>query len=105
MNAASANIMIDNATEGMVLALDLLDGGAVLLPAGAILSAGSLNSLRRRGIEQLQVEVAAEPPDMAAIQAERERQCQRLARLFRRSAELGASARLLERLHNYRMGA
>jgi hypothetical protein len=42
---------------------------------------------------------------MAAILAERERQCQRLARLFRRSAELGASARLLERLHNYRMGA
>lgn len=105
MNAASANITIDAVAEGMVLALDLLDGGAVLLPAGAILSAGSINSLRRRGIEQLQVEVAADAPDQAALQAERERQCQRLQHLFRKCAHSGASARLLDRLHSYRMGA
>ena len=105
MTAASANIPIASATEGMVLAQDLLDGGCVLLPAGAMLSASSLGSLRRRGIEQLQVEVAAAAPDPAARQAERERCCQRLQRLFRKSAELGAGARLLERLHNYRMGA
>lgn len=105
MNPSSASITIDNATEGMVLAFDLLDGGAVLLPAGATLSAGSLNSLRRRGIEQLQVEVAEEPADQAAIEAERERRCQRLGRLFRKSAEIGASAKLQERLHTYRTGA
>jgi len=105
MNTSSANIAIDNAVEGMILACDLLDGGAVLLPAGATLSTASLNSLRRRGIEQLQVEVAEEPADQAAIQAERERRCQRLARLFRKNADIGASARLLERLQIYRMDA
>lgn len=105
MNTSSANITIDNAAEGMVLASDLLDGGAVLLPAGATLSASSLSSLRRRGIEQLQVEVAQAPPDQAALQAERERRCQRLARLFRKCADIGSSARLLERLQTYRMGA
>lgn len=101
-----ATITIDDAEEGMVLSQNLLDaGGAVLLPAGATLSAASLSSLRRRGIEQLHVAVAAEAPDAAAVQAERERQCQRLERLFRKSAAIGASGKLLERLHNYRMGA
>ena len=105
MTTTSATITIDEATEGMVLSHDLLDGGAVLLPAGATLGASSLNSLRRRGVEQLRVAVAAAAPDAAALQAERERQCQRLARLFRNSAPVGASARLLERLQQHRMGA
>lgn len=105
MTTQEATIAIDDATEGMVLSQDLLDGGAVLLPAGATLSAASLNSLRRRGIERIHVVVEAAPLDQAAILAERERQCQRLARLFRNSAHSGASARLLERLRNHRMGA
>lgn len=102
---SEATITIDDASEGMVLAQNLLDGGgAVLLPAGATLSASSLNSLRRRGIEQLHIVLEAEAPDAAALQAERERQCQRLERLFRKSAAVGASGKLLERLRNYRMG-
>lgn len=105
MTTTSATITIDDASEGMVLSHDLLDGGAVLLPAGATLGASSLNSLRRRGVEQLQVQVAAAAPDPAALQAERERQCKRLERLFRNSAASGASARLLARLQQYRMGA
>ena len=105
MSTLEETVAIDDALEGMVLAHNLLDaGGAVLLPAGATLSTASLNSLRRRGIEQLQVVREAEAPDAAAIAAERERQCLRLERLFRKSAAVGASGKLLERLRNYRMG-
>jgi hypothetical protein len=98
-------IDIDCASEGMILAHSLLDsGGAVLLPEGASLSKASLASLRRRGIERLQVRTEDAEPDAAARQAERERQCQRLQRLFRGSAEVGAGPQLLEHLLAYRKG-
>ncbi|ATQ78186.1 hypothetical protein CR152_29510 [Massilia violaceinigra] len=106
MTPAEDTIDIDDASEGMVLAQDLRDaGGGVLLPAGATLSASSLASLRRRGIEQIQVVGAAPPVDEAAVRAERERQCARLEHLFRRSlsgAPASASAVLYERLLAYR---
>ena len=120
MTTIEESIGIDDASEGMVLACDLHDaGGAVLLPAGATLGAASLSSLRRRGIERLQVvgavDSAADPAkaaaDAAAQQAERERQCARLQHLFRRclngsaGAAGGASALLLERLLAYRASA
>ena len=98
------NIDIDSASGGMVLAADLHDSrGAVLLPAGATLSDATIVSLRRRGIEQLCVLAplaASSPADDAAAAAERERQCERLQRLFRRSA--GASDALLGQLLQYR---
>lgn len=110
MTTIEQSIGIDDASEGMVLACDLRDaGGAVLLPAGATLSAASLASLRRRGIDHLQVVGAPDSADAeldaAALQAERERQCARLHHLFRRclnGAAGGASALLLERLLAYR---
>lgn len=113
MTPSAQTIGIDDASEGMVLAEDLRDaGGAVLLPAGATLGASSLASLRRRGIEQVQVVGAAgledAPVDDAALQAERERQCARLERLFRRCLDgpaKGASAVLFERLLAYRRSA
>ncbi|RSZ57413.1 hypothetical protein HF313_11790 [Massilia atriviolacea] len=109
MTSTVQTIGIDAASEGMVLAGDLRDaGGAVLLPAGATLGASSLASLRRRGIEQLEVLGAAEPLDQAALQAERERQCARLEHLFRRclgGPPAGASAVLFERLLAYRRSA
>jgi hypothetical protein len=105
MSSSEQMIDIDAASAGMVLAADLKDAsGVVLLPAGATLSESSLNSLRRRGIEQIGVLQDAAPEDAAALQAERVRQCARLQRLFRRSAEVGASAKLLERLTSYRKG-
>jgi hypothetical protein len=105
METSEQAIEIEAATEGMVLARDLLDNhGGVLLPAGASLTAASLNSLRRRGIEQLQVVAEAEPPDQEQLKAERERQCQRLERLFRHSAASGATGLLLARLTDYRKG-
>lgn len=108
MTTTDTMIEIDAASEGMVLSHNLLDsGGAVLLPAGATLSPASLTSLRRRGVEHLQVRVAAQASeaDQAATRAERERQCQRLQRLFRSSAAVGASAELLEQLLAYRKGS
>ena len=106
MTAIENAIGIDAAVEGMVLSHDLLDaGGAVLLPAGAVLGAASLSSLRRRGIERLQVVPAAPAPDPAALAAERERQTSRLASLFRHSAGCGATGRLLDQMITYRNGA
>ena len=113
MTTSEDSIGIDDASEGMVLACDLRDaGGAVLLPAGATLGASSLASLRRRGIERLQVVGAVDSADAerdaAAHQAERERQCARLHHLFRRCLNGpagGASTVLLERLLAYRGSA
>jgi hypothetical protein len=110
MTAAAHMVAIDDAAEGMLLSHDLLDdAGNVLLPAGATLSAVSLRSLRRRGIETLPVvadtEADGAPPDPAALAAERERRLARLAHLFRRSADVGATGRLLAQLLVYRNGA
>lgn len=106
MTTLDHTIGIDDVVEGMVLAHDLRDaGGAVLLPAGAILSAASLSSLRRRGIERLPVVPVAAAPDPAALAAERERQVKRLASLFRHSASCGATGRLLDQMVIYRNGA
>lgn len=107
MTTSETTIDIDDASEGMVLSRNLLDsGGAVLLLQGASLTAASLTSLRRRGIETLQVQVAAgaSAADVAMAEAEQARQCQRLEHLFRSSAKVGASARLLEHLMAYRKG-
>ena len=103
-------LLIDDVAAGAVLAEALRDpGGAVLLPAGAVLTDASLKALRRRGITTLGVLISADSG--AASLAERERQCARLARLFRNSvtgdtgdisATGGASAILLARLLHYR---
>lgn len=103
MSGVAQHIALDQAGAGMVLAADLCDdGGKVLLPAGATLSAASLASLRRRGVASLEIVGAAPPADEGALRAERERQCQRLEYLFRASADQGAGARLLALLLDYR---
>lgn len=49
-------ISIDDAREGLVLTSDVIsEGGQCLLPAGAILTEGSIESLRRRGITEVEV--------------------------------------------------
>ncbi len=96
---------IADVRDGMVLAEALHDqSGSVLLPAGATLTSGTLNALRRRGVESLGG-LGDDAPDDGAAAAERERQCARLARLFRHSAGLGASGELLQRLYLYRQKA
>lgn len=106
MSAQSSVVALSDAEAGMVLAVDLRDaGGAVLLPAGSALSAASLKSLERRGVEEVCV-VADEPAETdAQKEAERLRQLARLERLFRHSAGEGATGRLLAYLQRYRKGA
>ncbi|MDL2355775.1 MAG: hypothetical protein QFF03_11000 [Pseudomonadota bacterium] len=111
MNGTIQAMPIDDVAAGMVLAEALRDpGGAVLLPAGATLTDANLNALRRRGIAALDVVGSADADSNAesdaysalAREAERERQCARLARLFRNSATAGANGDLLARLLRYR---
>ncbi|NRR28651.1 hypothetical protein HSX11_00320 [Oxalobacteraceae bacterium] len=101
----SRAVMLDDASAGMVLALDLLDGhGNVLLPEGATLSEASLNSLRRRGIVHCMVRVDA--PEAAATPPDPQRQARisaRLAQLFRHHGAAGAGADLLRMLTDYRL--
>jgi hypothetical protein len=105
MNTQATPIRLSEAHAGMVLAMDLCDaGGTVLLPAGTALSDASLASLGRRGIDE--VSVVAEEPVMtdAQLEAERQRRCARLERLFRHSAGIEATDELLGYLMRYRKG-
>jgi hypothetical protein len=114
-------IALDDAVPGMVLAADMLDAhGSVLLPAGVSLSAVNLASLRRRGVSDCRVvdgadtmpagaDTATAQTDQTERDAQREsleleRRRQRLIRLFRGSAGIGASAVLLQLLLAYRRG-
>ncbi len=104
MSTHSTQVEIDSAMAGMVLSEDLLDGaGNVLLPQGVVLTAASLSSLRRRGVEQLAVACEAPPAlDAQALARERERLQYRLTRLYRHSAEQSATPALLALLRAYR---
>lgn len=116
MSSLVHNVPIAEARAGMVLAEAVRDvSGGVLLAAGATLTEATLNALRRRGITSLGIiannadnednednDGNGEPINSAAREAERTRQCERLAHLFRRNAALGATGALLERLMHYR---
>lgn len=111
-------LALDQAAAGMVLADDLRDaGGALLLPAGAVLSEAVLAGLRRRGVAGCRVETAhpaeaAHPANAAEPAAEaehaapgsprQERAQARLRHLFRHSAGAGGAATLLRLLSDYR---
>ncbi|HEV7815823.1 MAG TPA: hypothetical protein VGP06_12075 [Janthinobacterium sp.] len=102
-------IALADAVPGMVLAADLTDAqGSVLLPGGVALSAVNLASLRRRGIEHCSIvdsdrgNAAPDAADDNAAARGRERRLERLTRLFRASAGIGATALLLQLLIAYR---
>jgi hypothetical protein len=73
----------------------------VLLPQGAALTDPALSSLRRRGIDRVQVEDAA--VDAAQLAAERERVERRLAHLYRHGTASPAAAQLRAQLCAYRL--
>ena len=99
------DIALDDASAGMVLAADLVDGGgAILVPRGATLTDSLLGALRRRGVERCAI-VVDEEVDTAGLERERQRSLQRLERLFRHTAGMPGSALLLARLRDYRNGA
>lgn len=96
----SSTIGLDAARAGMELAAPVAQGATVLLPAGTTLNDAHLASLRRRGVEQLEIVPQADP---ALTEAERARRAARLDRLFRRSPEGGPVPRLKAMVLAYRM--
>lgn len=92
---------LDDAEAGMVLSSEVLDHqGSVLLPAGAALTDALLTSMRRRGIDTVQV--VDDAISTHELEAERERVAARLARLFRRPGQTAADAMLRTGLNAYR---
>ncbi|WEF34766.1 hypothetical protein [Pseudoduganella chitinolytica] len=103
-----SEIALEDASAGMILAADLLDAhGTVLVPRETALTEGLLAALRRRGVERCVVAPDVDV-DLAVLERdralERERQLQRLERLFRHATGAG-SLLLLERLRAYRGGS
>lgn len=94
---------LDDVEAGMTLYETLLDGhGGVLLPAGTELSESNLNSLRRRGVDEVLIRNdAVSEADLAEARAQLE---ERLARLFRQCGTEGANGLLLQSVIRYRLG-
>lgn len=87
-------LAIADVQPGMRLAVAVSDdAGRLLVPAATELTEAALESLRRRGIFQLQIEreVTVDPAVLASQRVEIEEQ---LARLFRNAGE-GAETRTL----------
>ena len=94
---------LDDVAAGMVLSEDVLDAhGGILLPQQTVLTEALLTSLRRCGIDTVQV--VNQDISEQDWQAERERLQQRLSRLFRNSRGDGAAAALLQQVTEYRVG-
>lgn len=91
---------LDATLPGSVLAEPVTDaGGAVLLPAGLALTEAHLDSLRRRGIENLCVVLAVDPAELAL---RREKARLRIMHLFRHTAEDPGSQALLHAILAFR---
>jgi hypothetical protein len=104
MSTSSRLTPIDEARAGMVLAEAVVDGGAVLLPAGATLSDSTLASLLRRGVEVVHVRIAPEP-SADVMEVDPAQQGLRLDRLFRTSMHTGSTDLLRNLIQSYRGGA
>ncbi|MFZ6689571.1 hypothetical protein ACO0K0_17645 [Undibacterium sp. SXout11W] len=103
MSKHSQYIALAKATEGMVLADDLLDKvGHVLLPAGAKLTASILNSLAHHHIQQLCVE--KEVVDKQEMETERQYKLSRIEYLFRLQPDQEPANSLKQYLIHYREG-
>lgn len=103
MAGRSRQVYIDDLLPGMVLAAPVLDSnGRVLLPAGVALSAETIRSVYRRGIERLTVFDGEMSPE--ELEAERQRIRSRLDHLFRR-CPANEAARVIRRVVlDYRIG-
>lgn len=104
MKQRARQLSIDEAQPGMTLAEDVLNpGGKMILPQGAVLTETSINGLRRYEVVQV---VVALPDEEAAEEAaaERQRQLDRIARLFRSTDQSPTNAVLRQYLTRYRQG-
>jgi hypothetical protein len=101
MISKNKQLDLDDPAAGMILAAEVLDHqGSVLLPAGAALTEPLLTSMRRRGIDHLQVvDDSVSAQDLAE---ECERVGQRLDQLFRRPGTSKADALLQAQVRAFR---
>ena len=103
MNTIS--IAIDDVPEGSVLVQAQLDPeGRVLLAAGTALSAGLLDSLRRRGVLQVTLAAPAESAPGVDPEVLKERTRLRLQHLFRHTLKQAELNPLLLIVPTYRQG-
>lgn len=105
MSKRSRQIALDEAAPDMVLAEDLLTPrGKVILPQGSVLTAKAIDSLHRYDVDKLTVRL---PDETAAAEeaAEKERQFERIALLFRKSAEDKAGNLLRQYVTQFRKEA
>lgn len=88
---------------GMTLSNDLFDiHGNLILGQGAIVTEAMLLSLQRRGIQTL--DVVPQASEDIDRKADRERQRQRLAKLFRLCGDNPVDKLLLQSVTQYRLG-
>lgn len=101
----SAKILpLDQVLPGAVLGDNVEDdGGRVLLRVGAILTEASIETLRRRGVEALVIEVATEhrPEHRAVLRLHLE---SRLQQAFRHAGDSEAQRQLWQALLEYKLG-
>lgn len=96
-------LAVGDLQPGMQVAVAVADeAGRVLLPAGAEITEATIASLRRRGIEQVGVEVEA-ADDPAALEAHRQQVTAQLDRLFRRAGQGPETRSLYDAVSRYRM--
>lgn len=101
MSAKGRTVPLDEAVAGDELALDVCDSaGHTLLAAGASLSAGSIASLRQRGVAAVCI---AQQFSAAELAAQRDAAAQRLDHLFRRTREDPLMNRLHDAVLAYRL--
>ena len=107
MNAGEREVALAQVQQGAMLSRTLRDAsGTVLLAQGAVLTAGSLLALRRRGVDACWI--VAPPSNDAGDQqralAARQHQLARLSIVFRGTPADAPGAGLLALLQRYRQG-
>lgn len=103
MSIRNKQVNVDDAVAGMVLSQEVRDGrGGILLPQNTALTDALLSSLRRRGIDRINVvnnDLSAEQ-----LNVERDRVQRRLVRLFRKCDTDRIGMLLLQEVTEYRLG-
>lgn len=96
-------LAIGDLQPGMRVAVAVADeAGRILLPAGAEITEATIASLRRRGIEQVGVELEV-ADDPAALEARRQQAAAQLDRLFRQAGQGAETRSLYDAVFRYRM--
>jgi len=107
MSDALRTIPIEQATPGMVLAEDLRhNADNLLLPRTLILSEKHLDSLRRRGVREINIiaaDTSAAPCSAAELQAMREAVQLQVQRQFRHASQDPTTQALYRTVLEYRL--